>query len=87
MNQMALFPPSVRLPKDKQAGKPNGYARPPGTGPKGETCATCVHCVFVRGGTKAWPKCEIIRHRWTGGPGTDIKRRSPACEMWQAPML
>lgn len=70
-------------PKELPKGVPKGYARPPGTGPAGETCGSCKKCVSVQGGSKRYNKCLIIRHRWTSGPGTDIKRKSPACEMWE----
>lgn len=68
--------------KRKQTA-PNGYARRPGTGPAGETCKTCAHAVRVQGGSRKFLKCAVIRHRWTHGPGTDIKAGSPACEMWE----
>ncbi len=62
---------------------PGGYARPPGTGPKGETCKTCAFCCYTGNGKRRYPKCAVIKFRWTHGPGTDIKLRSPACDMWQ----
>src|SRR5690349_4201789 len=58
--------------------KPNGYAAPPGTGPDGRTCADCQHyCIKRMGNT--YRKCGLMRANWTGGPGTDIKARAPAC--------
>lgn len=60
----------------------NGYARRPGTGPKGETCRSCRHSTGTGGHNHNYYKCLIIRHRWTKGPGTDILLKSPACEMW-----
>ncbi len=65
--------------------QPNGYAATPGTGPAGETCKTCEHkrstgsmCARVY-----W-KCALMEHAWTGGPGSDIRMRSPACSRWSA---
>lgn len=64
--------------------QPKGYAAPPGTGPTGERCRTCAHkrstgsmCARVY-----W-KCGLMEHAWTGGPGSDIRMRSPACRMWK----
>jgi hypothetical protein len=58
----------------------NGYGAAPGTGPEGETCATCDHARrFGR-----YAKCELLRQHWTGGQGTDIMLRSPACRQWEA---
>jgi hypothetical protein len=61
-----------------------GYAATPGTGPQGETCGTCEHSVG-RGspGLKIFYKCELLRHCWTGGYGTDILLKSPACRYWE----
>lgn len=61
------------------------YAGHPGAGPPGETCRTCAHYRSVGGGSRTYPKCNLIRHRWTGGPGTDIKAKTPACEKWEKP--
>lgn len=59
--------------------KARGYYAPPGTGPKGETCGTCKHaCDFGR-----YKKCGKARSKWTGGRGTDILVRSPACSAWE----
>lgn len=57
---------------------PRGYAAPPGSGPKGETCKTCVHYSGKRL-AKIYRKCGLMQKVWTGGPGTDILARSPAC--------
>jgi hypothetical protein len=79
--EAAPAPMTERQRKDQ----PKGYARPPGTGPAGETCGTCIHCQGTWSGTgKRFNKCDVIRFRWTGGPGTDIRRKSPACAMWEA---
>jgi hypothetical protein len=59
-----------------------GYAAPPGTGPEGETCGSCEHC--VRGREGRYRKCELNRARWTHGPGSDILARSLACSKWTA---
>lgn len=61
-----------------------GYAAAPGTGPKGETCRSCTHYALRQmGGT--YRKCAKVKERWTGGPGTDILARSPACAYWEKP--
>lgn len=79
-NEVELSQMPVIDAKPKTVKK--GYARPPGTGPAGETCKGCAHAVRRNGGVKDYWKCDVIRHRWTGGPGTDIKLRSPACSMF-----
>lgn len=56
-----------------------GYARPPGTGPAGETCGSCAFLTANVRRRRYW-KCG--RTEWTFGAATDIRRRSPACELW-----
>jgi hypothetical protein len=58
----------------------NGYAAPPGTGPEGKTCRDCAHKLRLGNfGGKSFLKCDLRRATWTGGEGTDILARSPAC--------
>jgi hypothetical protein len=65
--------------------RPRGYAAEPGTGPTGESCGTCRHhCVICY--SKPYHKCSEFRRlggKWTGGPGSDIRVRSPACRLWE----
>lgn len=63
--------------------RPNGYAAPPGTGPKGETCKTCANYCRTGGHSRTYLKCLLVKWRWTNGPGTDIKASSPACHAWK----
>lgn len=63
--------------------KPNGYAAVPGSGPTGETCKSCEFAVGVGGHARTYYKCEKRQHLWTGGPGSDIRLRSPACSYWE----
>lgn len=58
------------------------YAALPGSGPAGETCGSCRHLSGKRM-SRRYYKCELTRARWTGGPGTDVKVRSPACAKWE----
>ncbi|KAF1060729.1 hypothetical protein DX980_20455 (plasmid) [Burkholderia gladioli] len=58
----------------------NGYAAAPGTGPAGETCASCAQA--RRFGQYA--KCALLERHWTGGQGTDVLLRSPACRLWES---
>lgn len=60
-----------------------GYAAPPGTGPEGETCRSCLHYRSVCGGSKSFPKCMLMRESWTHGYGSDILARAPACRKWE----
>lgn len=75
-----LFGGEPDKPRGKHYVEPRGYAAPPGTGPAGETCATCEYA--MRYGRYA--KC---RHPWrqyknTHGKATDIRLGSPACSRW-----
>lgn len=70
----AKYKPTVR----------NGYAASPGTGPKDQTCKTCKHSIGCGNrGKKIFYKCELRRHYWTCGYGTDILLKSPACRFWE----
>lgn len=70
-----------RVPHNRDT--PRGYAATPGTGPAGETCRTCAHSCISHAYTRNHWKCELIKHRWTHGPGTDIRLKSPACHGWE----
>jgi len=61
---------------------PKGYAAIPGTGPTGERCKTCEHAVGTGHSVRTYYKCELMKQKWTSGPGTDILLRSPACRHW-----
>ena len=66
----------------RKATVPRGHAWKPGTGPEGETCKTCEYYTVKRlGGT--YRKCWLMKDRWTGGPGTDIRASDPACKKWE----
>lgn len=68
--------------KKRKDPKPRGYARIPGTGPKGESCRTCDHAVRFRLSSKCIYKCVCNYPRWTKGRGSDIVLKSPACLLW-----
>lgn len=76
-------PVPVALTAKQRKELAQGYARRPGSGPVGETCGTCANCYASHYNRKTYYKCEVIRHRWTNGPGTDIRKKSPACDLWQ----
>lgn len=58
------------------------YADRPGTGPAGETCGSCKNRAFIHL-ARVYSKCGLMRHQWTGGGGTDVKVRAPACSKWE----
>ena len=58
-----------------------GHAGTPGDGPAGETCGSCAH-IARRQFSKVYIKCGLMQENWTGGGGTDVKVRDPACEKW-----
>jgi hypothetical protein len=62
--------------------EPRGYRGTPGCGPPGETCGTCKHKTSKRLAKTYW-KCMLMRKLWTGGYGSDIRLKSPACEYWE----
>lgn len=59
-----------------------GYPAPPGTGPKGETCKTCEN-LCAKHMASTYYKCVVMKSAWSGGGGTDVKVRSPACSYWK----
>jgi hypothetical protein len=82
MSQLTLF----ELPGDPFNGTKHP-ARPVtpaliGSGPAGETCRTCRHRVHVASGGSRYQKCELMRHHWTSGEGSDIKAAWSACRYW-----
>lgn len=73
--------PLQSTPKPRPKGL---YAALPGTGPEGETCGSCRH-LYRREMAKTYLKCSLMQGKWTGGGGTDIKARAPACSKWEKP--
>jgi hypothetical protein len=67
---------------EREPTQPNGYAMPPGTGPRGETCATCAHYRRIRHRGGVYLKCGKNERSWTHGAGSDIRARAPACSLW-----
>lgn len=82
--QGAMTDAERRRVKRRQYAIPRGYAGTPGQGPDGERCRTCRH-FYRRSMAKTYFKCHLNRLLWTGGPKTDIKATSPACEKWERP--
>lgn len=83
MTELFTLPQSaLDYAKQRDRTKMRGHAAPPGTGPKGETCRTCLHYT-VKQMSKAYRKCALTKTRWTGGPGTDIRAKDPACAKWE----
>lgn len=62
--------------------EPRGHAAAPGSGPSGESCGSCRHLCRIRH-AKTYLKCGLMKSRWTGGPGTDIRAKDPACARWE----
>jgi len=60
----------------------NGYAAPPGSGPTGETCKTCINAHNLPRGARSYWKCLCVKP--THGTGTDIRLKSPACRYWRS---
>jgi hypothetical protein len=58
-------------------------AGPIGSGPKHETCGSCLHKTSQGGTAGHYLKCALMKHYWTHGAGSDIKARWAACEKWE----
>lgn len=80
MQDRALTPDERRR-MQQRGPKAAGYAAPPGTGPAGETCGSCGHLARRRF-AKVYLKCGLMEAHWTGGTGTDVRAKSPACRNW-----
>ena len=86
LSEFAMTPAERRrmqIQAKRSSPVPRGHVRPPGTGPKGETCKTCKH-LYRNRQAKTYLKCGLARARWTGGGATDIRAGDPACERWEA---
>lgn len=68
--------------RGKHYVEPRGYAAPPGSGPEGKTCRDCASYTHRGGVAGTYPKCWENRARWTGGRGSDILARAPACRLF-----
>lgn len=82
-SQPDLFGDAPAPEKKRKTTRANGYAWRPGTGPKGETCASCAHKFRKTYLSKPVYKCSLARERWGRTRRTDILVRSPACKYWQ----
>ena len=84
--QLEIFDAGPRTPIPAQ---PSTFSKrrpctpaPIGSGPEGQTCGPCKH-LYRHRMAKTYLKCDLMRRHWTGGAGTDIKARWPACRQWQ----
>ena len=74
-------PKLTNFGKRKRDETPRGYAGTPGKGPEGHFCKDCRHIVRKHM-AKTYLKCKLMLRFWTGGPKSDIRANSPACENW-----
>ena len=72
------------LPRADAPAVPRGLYADIGPGPEGETCGTCRHAMRFWRPSRSWAKCGLMRSNWTGGEGSDIRLRTPACRKWEA---
>lgn len=82
-DELMILPPQSRAARVKR----KGHAGNPGRGPEGETCGSCQSYAINEYHGKTWRKCELARANWTHGPGSDIRKKDPACEFWKAKEL
>lgn len=71
------------LPRADAPAVPRGLYADIGPGPEGETCGSCRHALRFLA-ARSYSKCALMRSRWTGGEGSDIRLRTPACRKWEA---
>lgn len=78
-----LFP-GMPAPSKRAKYRAGGTPAPQGSGPEGETCATCreLFCWRPRA-SRRYYKCKIIQDRWTNSYGTDIRLKFRACRYWK----
>ncbi len=70
--------------ENRKTPAPKGYAAQPGSGPAGETCGSCFHAIATGDNPpRTYYKCQLLRPYWTGGYGTDILLKAPACCWWE----
>jgi len=74
-----------QTPRGKHYVEPRGYAALPGTGPDGKTCRDCAHYAHRESVAGSYPKCGLNRGKWTGGRGSDILAKAPACSKFEEP--
>lgn len=74
--------PAERKKLKRRDPIPRGHAAIPGTGPEGETCRTCRH-LERRELAKTYLKCGLMQSYWTGGGGSDVRAKDPACRRWE----
>lgn len=79
--------PGVLEQAKAEAKRDRGHPYPPGSGPRGESCGSCGK--LRSGGElgKRYFKCNVLRGSWTGGAGTDVRKKDPACLAWEARTL
>jgi hypothetical protein len=78
-----VLTPFERKKLFKRSHVDKAHPAKPGSGPDGETCKSCRH-IHRSEMAKTYLKCWLMRAQWTGGPGTDIRARDPACSKWEA---
>lgn len=66
--------------KRKRDDSLRGNAAPIGSGPKGETCKTCIHAYCSKYAKRYW-KCRLVKP--THSPKTDIRLKWAACSRWE----
>ena len=76
MSLMALPEHVLKRPRVR------GHAAMPGSGPAGQTCGTCGSLSRRGTGAKTYIKCGLTQSKWTGGAGSNVRVKDPACVKW-----
>ena len=71
---------TVKLYRNKRGRQGRPWAAIDGYGPVGECCGTCKFIKRTGHTVKTYFKCG--KRPITSGPGTDIRKKDPACFVW-----
>lgn len=83
IREVDLFGAPISAPAKPRPQPSLGYAARPGTGPKGQRCNTCRHCMLVSADGQRVRRCELTAPKWDRGAQMDIKHNAPACKHWE----
>lgn len=83
-DELMELPAHVRAQANRGGYSRQGHAAQPGTGPREHTCGDCAHVTRATTGAQTFHKCLLMRAEWTGGRGSDVRARDPACRRWSA---
>jgi hypothetical protein len=75
---LAAHPEIFARPPSQKRDRAHPY--PPGSGPAGQSCGTCIKCVKRQFANNHY-KCRVMMRFWADG--TDVRLKDPACKSWE----